>query len=84
MYGAMRYAATDALDAVLQEQGRKRRWLADRIGVSESWSSHVMAGRHTLDRDQGERIAAILGVPFFVLFALHERSDSELHPEEAA
>jgi transcriptional regulator with XRE-family HTH domain len=84
MYGATRYVATDALEAVLEEQGRKRRWLADRIGVSESWISHVLAGRHTVDREQGERIAATLGVPFFVLFALRERSDSDPSPEDAA
>ena len=49
----------DALEAVLEEQGRKRRWLADRIGVSESHISHVLAGRHTVDREEGERIAGI-------------------------
>jgi len=84
MERARRYAATEALGAVLEEQGRKRRWLAERIGVTESWLSHVLAGRHTVDRDQGERIAGILGVPFFVLFVLRAASDSDSPPEEAA
>ena len=84
MDGVIRYVATGALEAVLEEQGRKRRWLADRIGVSESWISHVLAGRHTVDRTQGERVAGILGVPFFVLFALRERSETDPSPEEAA
>lgn len=84
MDGASRYVATDALKAVLDEQGRKRRWLAERIGVSESSISHVLAGRDTVDREQGERIAGILGVPFFVLFALRERSDINPFPEDAA
>jgi transcriptional regulator with XRE-family HTH domain len=84
MDGASRYEATDAFEAVLEKQGRKRRWLADQVGVSESLISHVLAGRHTVDRGQGERIAATLGVPFFVLFALRERSDNNPSPEEAA
>jgi transcriptional regulator with XRE-family HTH domain len=79
---AHRYIATSNLGAVLETQGRKMRWLADRIGVSESKISHVLAGRHTVDRDQGERIAGILGVPFSVLFELRERSDTDPSPEE--
>jgi transcriptional regulator with XRE-family HTH domain len=82
MVGASRYVATEALKAVLDEQGRKRRWLAERIGVSESSISHVLAGRDTVDREQGERVAGILGVPFFVLFELRYRSDIDSSPEE--
>ena len=76
MMGASRYGATN-LEAVLDAQGRKRRWLAERIGVSESFVSKLLAGRLTVDRQQGERVAAALGVPFFVLFELRERSEED-------
>ena len=81
---ATRYAATTTLEAVLDEQGRKRRWLADRIGVSESLISKVLAGTKTLDRHQGELVSAAVGVPFSVLFELRDRSDTGPSPEEAA
>jgi transcriptional regulator with XRE-family HTH domain len=69
---------------VLDEQGRKRRWLAERIGVSESLISKLLAGKHTIDQEQGERIASALGVPFFVLFELRERSESGTEAEQIA
>lgn len=60
------------LGDVMDEQGRKRRWLADRIGVSESYLSMVISGGRTVDRALGERIGSLLGVPFFLLFELAE------------
>ena len=64
-----RFRAT-GLGEVIDEQGRKRRWLADRIGVSESYLSMIITGGRTVDRSLGERIGALLGVPFFLLFEL--------------
>jgi hypothetical protein len=78
-----RYVATN-LAAVLDGQGRMRSWLAGRVGVSESSVSKIVAGMRTVDRDLGEAIAAALDVPFFVLFALRDRSESDSPPEEAA
>ena len=78
-----RYVATN-LAAVRDGQGRMRSWLAGRVGVSESSVSKIVAGTRTVDRDLGEAIAAALDVPFFVLFALRGRSESDSRPEEAA
>ncbi len=62
-----RYRAT-GLGKVLEEQGRKRRWVARRVGISEPYLSRIIAGDKTIDRARGERIGALLGVPFFLLF----------------
>lgn len=66
-----RYRSTN-LALVIREQGRFQKWLAQQLGVSESFVSKVVLGHRTLGRVQAERVAQILGVPFFVLFELHE------------
>lgn len=76
-----RYAAT-GLAAVLAEQGRKQAWLAERSGVSEAFISRLLRGTLTVDRAQGERMASLLGVPFFVLFELHDRSEMDSPAED--
>jgi transcriptional regulator with XRE-family HTH domain len=68
-----RYVATHLAD-VLESQGRKQCWLAGRIGVSGGYVSLIIAGERTVDRETGERIAALLGVPFFLLFTLGQQS----------
>jgi transcriptional regulator with XRE-family HTH domain len=75
-----RYVATHLGD-VLESQGRKQCWLAGRIGVSGGYVSLIIAGERTVDRETGERIAALLGVPFFLLFALGKQSHSLSHGE---
>ena len=69
-----RYVATN-LAEVIAAQGRRRNWLAERVGVSESLISKIVAGTKTADRVLGERIADVLGVPFGVLFEFRERND---------
>jgi transcriptional regulator with XRE-family HTH domain len=78
--GNRRYMATHLGD-VLESQGRKQRWLAERIGVSGAYVSLIIAGERTVDRETGERIAALLDVPFFLLFALGSQSNSLSHRE---
>ena len=73
--GNRRYVATHLGD-VLESQGRKQCWLAGRIGVSGGYVSLIIAGERTVDRETGERIAALLGVPFFLLFSLGKQSRS--------
>ena len=58
------------LEAVLQCRGRKQGWLVAHLGVSAAAVSLLVAGARTVDRATGERIAALLGVPFSLLFAL--------------
>ena len=81
MRASQRYVATN-LAAVLEAQGRKRTWLAERVGVSEALLYKIVAGTKTADRALGERIAAALGVPFGVLFEFRERNDSDSLAEE--
>ena len=73
--GNRRFRATH-LGAVLECQGRKQRWLAERIGVTGGYVSLIIAGERTVSRAQGEQIAALLDVPFFLLFTLGEQSTS--------
>lgn len=70
-----RYRATN-LGRVLESQGRKQRWLAERIGVSGAYISLIIAGERTVDQETGERIAALLDVPLFLLFSLGKQSNS--------
>jgi transcriptional regulator with XRE-family HTH domain len=78
--GNQRYTAT-YLGDVLETQGRKQRWLAERIGVSGGYVSLIIGGERSVDRDTGERIAALLDVPFFLLFSLGKQSTSISHRE---
>jgi transcriptional regulator with XRE-family HTH domain len=78
--GNQRYTAT-YLGDVLETQGRKQRWLAERIGVSGGYVSLIIGGERTVDRETGERIAALLDVPFFLLFSLGNQSNSFSHGE---
>ncbi len=70
-----RYQSTN-LDRVLADQGRKQRWLARRVGVSESLVSMLISGERTISADMAERIAAALDVPLFLLFELSVSSES--------
>lgn len=78
-----RYRSTN-LAAVIKQQGRFQRWLALQLGVSESMVSKVALGQRTLSRFHAERVAQLLGVPFFVLFELHESNDSDAGVESNA
>lgn len=69
-----KYIATN-LDRVLTEQGRLRSWLADEVGVSRSLITMIAKGQRSVSRELGERIATAIGVPFFVLFDVRERSN---------
>jgi len=79
-----RYVATANLEAVLQVQGRKTNWLAERVGVSEALAYKIVAGTKTADAAMAARIATALGVPMELVFVLRAASDSDSPPEEAA
>jgi transcriptional regulator with XRE-family HTH domain len=63
----MHYRAT-GLQATLKTQGRKARWLAEKVGVHESLLSKAMKGQRTINAETAAKIADLLGVPFFVLW----------------
>ena len=50
--GGRRYVATN-LAAVLEAQGRKRTWLAERVGVSEALLYKIVAGTKTAEVHSG-------------------------------
>lgn len=51
------------LEAVMTVQGRKQRWLADRLGVHESEVSRYMNGSKPMPVELVQQAAEILGVP---------------------
>ena len=63
-----RYMATN-LYTVMRQQGRKFRWLADRVGWEPSGLTHVARGRRSVDAERAQRIADVLGVPVEMIFA---------------
>lgn len=66
-HNGARYGAGRIAD-FLESQGRRRDWLAARVGISKSLLSLVLAGERTLSADVAARIAGTLQVPFGVLF----------------
>lgn len=63
------------LGQTLDSQGRKGRWLAGQVGISESSISRLISGKQTVDEGVAKQIALILGSPFFVLF---EYADTDI------
>lgn len=57
-----------ALGSVLDERGIKRRWLADRLGISPTFLSNVVAGQRRMAMPTAQRAAELLGLPFSLLF----------------
>ena len=72
------------LTATLAAQGRKGRWLANEVGVSESLISKIAKGDRFPDAILAERISKVLGVPFGMLFELQVRSEEFSRSEQAA
>lgn len=62
-----RYRATH-LKTVMDEQGRKRAWLARKAGVSESMVRFILAGERTASHDVASRISLAVGVPISFVF----------------
>lgn len=63
----LRYTGTKIGD-VLKVQGRRQDWLADQVGLSRSALNMAMKGSRTINAEYATQIAAVLGVPFFMLF----------------
>ena len=59
---AARYSS-QKLDELMVEQGRMNIWLADRLGVHESYISRLRSGERAITEKLANKIALILGVP---------------------
>ncbi len=69
------------LAVLLDAQGRRQDWLAERSGISRSLLSRLITGSRTVDKATAERIANALQVPLFLAFDIPTGND--LLPEEA-
>lgn len=47
----------------LREQGRKQGWLAEQLGLNQSYLSTMLTGQRPISAELVERIAEVLGVP---------------------
>jgi transcriptional regulator with XRE-family HTH domain len=72
------------LGEALAGQGRKGRWLAGQVGISESSISRLISGKQTVDEPVAKQIALILGTPFFVLFESVETDTMTVSALEAS
>jgi hypothetical protein len=61
---------------VLDAQGRRQDWLANQLSVSPATVNRWIRGNRTLDVRTGERVAAVLGVPFVLLWNMPNGIDS--------
>src|SRR5690606_30731627 len=62
-----RYTGTK-IGMVLREQGRRQDWLATRIGVTPATVNRWIHGTRSIDRKDAVKVAAVLDVPFSLLF----------------
>jgi transcriptional regulator with XRE-family HTH domain len=60
--------STTTVERVLDQQGRKLTWLAEKAGVSVSYASLMIAGKRPLTDEFRAAAAEALGVPEDVLF----------------
>lgn len=68
---AKAYLATN-LERVIEEQGRQKKWIADKVGVAPSMITMYAKRQRMVPPDRAERIAELLGVPLFFAFEMTE------------
>jgi cyanate lyase len=71
-----RVVATPELRARIEVQGRRLDWIADKLGVSKSFMSKVVAGQSSIAMANARVIVALLDGDIDVLFDLPDGSDS--------
>lgn len=69
-----RYDGSQA-KGLLDAQGRHQKWVARRIGISESYISLILSGKRPVSESLAQRIADLLGVEMWRAFAVHERTN---------
>jgi transcriptional regulator with XRE-family HTH domain len=57
------------LKRIMREQGRTHQWLGDQLGTSAQYVGQLVTGKAGATLTQYERIATILGVKLWQLFA---------------
>ena len=72
------------LNDVIRNQGRTKRWLAGRVGLSESYLGRIISGTFPVREDKAQEIADILGEPLFLLFDSTDVAVNATQLEEAA
>lgn len=70
------------LGLALKDQGRSKRWLAFRLGVSESYVGKVIQGQRTFPEPLAIRAAELLGLSFSLHFELRDRSNMISRPQD--
>jgi transcriptional regulator with XRE-family HTH domain len=60
------------LKRIMREQGRTHQWLGDQLGTSAQYVGQLVTGKAGATLTQYERIATILGVKLWQLFAPQE------------
>jgi transcriptional regulator with XRE-family HTH domain len=60
---ALREEPGRALDRLCREQGRRKDWIAEELGISKSALSKRIAGLTPLTKLEAEKLAAIFDVP---------------------
>lgn len=76
MERTQRLTATN-LNEVIEAQGRRKRWLAEQVGVSESLIGKIALGQRTISAPLASKIALLLNEDVDRLFALYEQSETE-------
>lgn len=57
-----------AIERIMNERGHQRVWLAERMGIHQSYLSKLLAGERRWTPELKEKAAAALALPADVLF----------------
>jgi transcriptional regulator with XRE-family HTH domain len=78
---SQRYRAR-GLDQLLKREGRKQRWLANEVGISEALLSYIVSGERTASEKVAEAIAEALGKSLFLIFESTSVDQFDLERDE--
>lgn len=63
-----RYTALPLLPQLITSRGIKQAWLGRKLNMSLVHFHHIVHGRRTISRENAQRVADALNMPFFALF----------------
>lgn len=75
---AMRESPGEAIDRLCREQGRRKDWVADQLGLSKPAFSRRVTGRTDLSYLEAKELARIFDVPLETFWRGDRAADGEV------
>lgn len=71
------------IERLLAQEGRKSRWLAEQVGISESHLSRIVSGERRISESLAKRIANAINAPLFLAFEFTDVNSNVLERSAA-